>query len=200
MPVPRAGRALALQATDRDATAMIRKFFAGLGVLFALLIVFCASFLGKLAFELQAQGPAYERLAVDIARELSRAWSVEDIKSHYASAVTHKLSGPAAQQSVNGLKPLGPLRYVDDLTHRTRWSRDSLRELASPAAAAEMLAELLSKTVKVHFVAKFANGFADVTVKLKSEGGRMKLWHLEIDGQSPLPAGPRRAPQTISHA
>jgi hypothetical protein len=179
---------------------MIRTFFAGLGVLFALLMVFCASFLGKLAFELKTQGPAYEKLAVDITRELSRAWSIEDIRSHYASALAHKLGGPAAQRSVDALKPLGPLRYVDDLTHRTRFTRDTLREIASPAAAAEVLAELLSKTVKVSFVAKFANGFAGVVIELKSEGGKMKLWHLQIDGQSPLPDGPRRAPQTISHA
>ena len=54
--------------------------------------------------------------------------------------------------------------------------------------AAERLAELLSKTVKVTFVAKFASGFANVTVELKSEGGRMKLWRLQIDGRK----APRR--------
>lgn len=179
---------------------MIVKFFAGLGVLFTALLIFSASFLGNLAFELQAQGPRYEKLAVDITRDLARSWSVNDIKPHYADAVAHRLGGLAAQPTFDALKPLGPLLYVDDLTHRTRWTHQSLRQLKSPAAAAEMLAELLSKTVHVTFVAKFTSGLARVTVELRSEGGTMKLWHLQIDSRDRLPRAPRTAPQAISHA
>jgi hypothetical protein len=179
---------------------MVRTFFFVMGVVFAALIVFCASFFGRFALELQAQGPAYEKLAVDITRDLSRAWSVADIKQHYATAVANTLAGPTAQATFSALKPLGELRYADDLTHRTRWDSASWNEIASPAAAAEMLAELLTKTVKVTFVAKFANGFARVTVELKSEAGAMKVWHLQIDGQEDLLRGLRAKPQAISRA
>jgi hypothetical protein len=179
--------------------AMFRNLFAGLGVLFALILVFTGSFLGGLAWEMHSKGPAYEKLAVDITRELSHDWSAQDIKSHYALAVAHRLSSPSSQRSLDRLKPLGALRYVDDVARRTRWSRDSLTQLKSSADAAEMLAEMLSKTVRITFVAKYEHGFADVTVELKSEGGEMKLWHLQIESQEPLP-GPTRRTQAISRA
>lgn len=178
---------------------MLRSFLAGLGVVFALILVFLTSFLGRIAYDMDTQGPAYEKLAVDIARELSRNWSVTDIKAHYASAVAHKLGGADAQRALAAVKPLGSLRYVDEVTHRTRWTRRSLMGLKSPADGAELLAELLRKTVRVSFVAKFDNGFADVTMELKSEGGAMKLWHLQIDSQERLRA-PQDAPVAISRA
>jgi hypothetical protein len=177
---------------------MIRTFFAGLGVLFATLLVFSASFLGNLAFELNTRGPDYERLAVDITRDLARAWSVDDIAPRYADAIAQARDGLRAPLAA--LKPLGPLLHADDVTHTTRWSRQSLRQLHSPGAAAEMLAGLLSKTVHVTFVAKFANGVARVSVELRSEGGTMKLWHLQIESRDRLPASPPPAPQAISHA
>ena len=179
---------------------MIRTFFAGLGVLFATLLVFSASFLGNLAFELNTRGPDYERLAVDITRDLARAWSIDDIAPRYADAIAQARGGLRAQAPLAALKPLGPLHYADDVAHSTRWSRQSLRQLHSPAAAAEMLAGLLSKTVHVTFVAKFANGIARVSVELRSEGGTMKLWHLQIESRDRLPASSPPAPRAISHA
>jgi hypothetical protein len=179
---------------------MIRTLFAGLGVIFALLIVFSASFLGRLAFELDTQRVAHERLAVEITRELSRAWSIKDIRAHYSATVSHRLGSPSAQEPFNALRPLGPLRYVDDAEVDTGLTSESLRRVRSPADAAARLADILSKTVRVTFLAKFANGFAHVTVELRHEGGAMKLWHLQIDSREPLPSTPRRRPQAISHA
>lgn len=179
---------------------MIRSFFAGLGVVFALILVFCASFLGRVAYDMHAKGPAYEKLAVGITRDLARSWSVKDIKTHYAGAVAHRLGGAAAQAPFDALRPLGPLRYVDDVTLQTGWSVATLRNVKSPAAAAEQLALLLSKSVKVTFLAKFANGFAQVTIALRNEGGQMKLWHLQIDSRTPLPQRTRRRPRPIAHA
>jgi hypothetical protein len=179
---------------------MIRNLFAGLGVVFALLAVFCASFLGRLAFEQEGQLPAHERLAVDITRELSQSWSVEDIRAHYSSAVAQRIGTAGTQAPFNVLKPLGPLRYVDDAKVETGWRRESLERVTSPAAAAELMAELLSKTVRVTFLAKFANGFARVSMELRNEGGAMKLWHLQIDSREPLRNPPPRRPQSISHA
>ena len=179
---------------------MVRTFFAALGVVFAALILFCASFFGRLALELHAQGPAYEKLAVDITRELSKSWSMADIKQHYASAAAYKLGGSAAQATFAGLKSLGQLRYVDGMTHATRWDTAGWTELTSPAAGAEMLADVLNKTVRVTFVAKFANGFANVSVELKSEGGIMKLWRLQIDGREELLRRLQTKPQAIARA
>ncbi len=179
---------------------MIRTFFAGLGVIFALLIVFSASFLGRLAFELDAQAAAHERLAVNITRELSRAWAIKDIRSHYSDAVSNRLGSPSAQEPFNALRPLGPLRYVDDTKVDSGLSHRSLHRIETPADAAGLLAEILSKTVRVTFVAKFAHGFARVTVELRHEDGVMKLWHLQIDSREPLLHRTRRAPQAISRA
>jgi hypothetical protein len=165
---------------------MVRTFFAVLGVVFATLLVFCTSFFGRLALELHAQGPAYERLATDITRDLAKSWSMADIKQHYASGAADKLGSSATRETFAALKPLGQLRYVDDVTHFTRWDSAGWAEIKSPARGAEILADVLSKTVRVKFVAKFANGFAHVTIDLKSEGGAMKLWRLQIDGQEEL--------------
>jgi len=179
---------------------MIRTFLAGLGVVFTLLIVFCASFLGRLAYEQAEQRAAHERLAIDITRELARAWSVKDIRTRYSSAVRPRLITASAQAPFNALKPLGRFRYADDTKVATGWTRDRLLQVKSPAAAAELVAELLSKTVRVSFLAKFANGFANVTIELRNEGGAMKLWHLRIDSREPLRSAPRRHRQAISHA
>jgi hypothetical protein len=182
----------------RDGT-MLRTFFAGLGVLFALIVVFFASFLGGLAWEMHSNGPSYETLAVDITRQLARDWSAQDIKAHYSVNVAYRLNTPAAQRAFDRLRPLGGLRYVDDVRRRTRWSTDSLRELTSAAEGAEILSELLSKTVRITFVAKFDNGFADVTMELRNESGEMKLWQLQIESQEPV-VGPARRQQAISRA
>jgi hypothetical protein len=179
---------------------MVRTIFSVLGVLFAALVVFCTTFVGRVAIELQTQGDAYEKLAVDITRDLSRQWSVSDIRQHYASPVARKLGGPAAQAKFVAMRPLGTLRYVDNMSHRTRWDSATWGEIVSPAAAAELLAGVLTKSVKVTFVAKFATGFANVSVELRSEGGRMKLWNLDIDGHEELLRRLQTRPQAISRA
>ncbi len=179
---------------------MIRTIFAGLGVTFALLMVFCASFLGRLAFELDTQSAAHRRLAVTITRDLSRAWSIKDIRTHYSASVSRRLGSPSAQEPFNALRPLGSLRYVDDAKVASGLTRANLARVETPADAAGLLAEILSKTVRVTFLAKFANGFARVTVELRNEDGAMKLWHLQIDSREPLQHRTRQRPQAISHA
>jgi hypothetical protein len=178
---------------------MLRTILAGLGAVFMLMLVFCASFLGKLAFDMHDKGPAYEKLAADITRDLARAWSVKDIREHYSESVADRLEDPSAQAPFNSLKTLGQLRYVDNMTLDTGWSRRGWLGIASPADAAERLAGVLRKSVTVTFSAKFANGFARVTMKLKNENGAMKLWHLQIDARDRLPRRPRKL-QLISHA
>lgn len=169
---------------------MIRSFFFILGVLFAAFIVFCASFLGNLALEIDREGMANEALAVRITRELSQTWSIGDIKPYYAKSIAANLSRPEAQQSLDALKELGALRYVDDVTQHSRWTKEALGQMTSPSRAAAIFSEMLSKTTLVTFVGKFATGRARVIAELRSEGGIMRLWHLQIDSLD----RPRRAP------
>ena len=178
---------------------MLRKFFTGLGAMFAALMVFCASFLGNLAANIDRHGVEYETLAVDVTRELSHTWTLTAIESRVAKAANDE-NGPIPQEALDTLKPLGGLLYADGLTHTTRWKHPAWSEGRSPAVAAESLANLLSKAVRVTFVGKFANGFANVTAELRSEGGRMKLWRLQIDSREKL-RPPRELERVlISHA
>lgn len=169
---------------------MIRSIFSILGVFFAALIVFCGSFLGSLALEIKSEGTANEKLAVKITRELSQNWSISDIKPYYAKSVAANLVQPEAQHSLDAFKGLGALRYVDDVTHHSHWTAEAFDQITSPAEAAALFSEMLSKTVTVTFVGKFATGRARITVELKSEDGAMRLWHLRIDSLE----RPRRAP------
>ena len=59
---------------------------------------------------------------------------------------------------MDSLKPLGVLLYADKVVVETRWSRAFWHDVNSPAVAAERLADLISRSVKVSFVGKFAGG------------------------------------------
>lgn len=177
---------------------MLRTLFSGLGVLFAALIVFCASFLGNVAADIDRHGDDYERLAVEVTRELSRTWTLADIEKHYAAEAREELA-PVLHAGMDSLKPLGVLLYADNLRVETRWSR-AWQDVDSPAAAAERLADLISRSVKVTFVGKFAGGFADVTAELKRENGRMKLWRLRIDSREKREREDYPGRRVISHA
>jgi hypothetical protein len=178
---------------------MLRTFFSGLGVLFAALIVFCASFLGNVAADIDTHGEDYERFAVEATRELSRTWTLADIEKHYAEQAREELA-PVLHAQIDSLKPLGTLLYADNITVETRWSRAFWHDLNSPSVAAERLAELISRSVKVSFVGKFSGGFADVTAELRREGGRMKLWRLRIDSRENREREEYPGRRVISHA
>jgi hypothetical protein len=178
---------------------MLRTLLAALGVLFAAIVVFCVSFLGNIAADIERDGPDYEQLAVTITRDVSRAWKVADVEPHYSEAAKAE-AGVPTQKALDALKPLGSLLYADDLAHQARWSRTSWLGIVSPADAAQRLSELLSKTVTVTFVGKFAKGFADVRAEFRSEGGRMKLWRLQIDSREVIPPEQEQSRRLISHA
>lgn len=178
---------------------MLRTFFSGLGLLFAALMVFSASFLGNVAADLDARDAEYEALTVNATRELARTWKLADIQGLYAADAREELL-PVLGATLDGLKPLGPLLYADDVRVETRWSRNFWREVTSPAIAAERLADLINRSVKVTFVGKFAGGMADVTAELKREGGRMKLWRLRIDSREKPQPDEHQGRRVISHA
>jgi len=180
---------------------MIRSFVSILGVLTAALIVFCASFLGSLALSVDRDGPGNEALAVKITRELSRTWQVRDLKPYYAKSIAANLNRPEAQQALDALRGLGALRYTDDVTRRTSWTRETFGQMTSPGQVAAILSEILSKTVTVSFVGKFATGRARVTIELRSEDGAMRLCHIHIDSlDRPRPAPIRTPRSKISFA
>ena len=177
---------------------MLRTFFSGLGVLFAALIVFCASYFGNLAADIDNHRTDYEKLAVDITRDLSRNWSLADIEQYYAEDARAELA-PVLDASLSSLRPLGVLLYVDDVKVQTRWSRD-WPQVASAGMAAERIAELIGRSVEVRFVGKFSGGLADVVAELKREGGTMKLWRLRINSREKLEPEEYPGRRVISHA
>jgi hypothetical protein len=177
---------------------MLRSLFYGLGVLFAALLVFSASFLGNVAADLDRRGDEYEGLAVEMTRDLSRTWKLVDIEQHYVADARDELL-PVLDADLDDLKPLGPLLYADRVRVETRWSR-AIWDVTSPGVAAERLAELINRSVKVSFVGKFAGGLADVTAELKREGGRMKLWRLRIDSREKPRQEEYPGRRVISHA
>jgi len=186
---------------NQDGTDMIRSIFSILGVLFAAIIVFSASFFGSVALDIDRQSPSNQTLAVKITRELSLRWSLLDIEPYYAKSIASNRSFPEAQRSLDALKGLGPLRDVNDVSHRSRWTKEAMFQMTSPARAAAIISEILSKTVTVTFVGNFATGRARVTVELRSENGAMRLWHLQIDSiDRPRPAPIRTTYPKISHA
>ena len=109
----------------------------------------------------------YEQLAVDVTRELSRTWTLADIEEHYAAEAREELA-PVLHAGMDSLKPLGVLLYADNVRVETRWSRAFWHDVDSPAVAAERLADLIGRSVKVTFVGKFAGGFADVTARAQA--------------------------------
>ncbi|MEI9902475.1 MAG: hypothetical protein WDN31_22990 [Hyphomicrobium sp.] len=177
---------------------MLRTFFSGLGVVFAALIVFGASYFGNLAADIERHDGDYEKLAVDVTRQLSRSWSLAGIEGHYAKDAREELA-PVLNANLDNLMPLGVLLYADNVTIEKRWSR-GWAEVTGPAAFAERIAELISRSVKVRFVGKFAGGLADVSAEFKREGGTMKLWRLRVDSREAPPPEDYRGRRVISHA
>ncbi len=178
---------------------MLRTVFAALGMLFALLLVFTASFLGNVALDIQNRSDEYEALTIDVTRTLSRSWRLAAIDQHYVDDAREELR-PVLSADMEELKPLGALLYVDAIQVETRWSRGPLTGFLSPMLAAERVAELLNRSVKVSFVGKFAGGLADVTAELKREGGRMKIVRLRVESREKGRPLEYPAPRIISHA
>jgi hypothetical protein len=178
---------------------MLRTIFSAFGVMFAALLVFSASFLGNVAADLDRRGADYEALAVEVTRELSRTWKLADIREHYVADARDELM-PVFDADLGDLKPLGPLLYADAVRIERRWSRGLWQDVTSVGSAAERLADLINRAVKVSFVGKFAGGLADVTAEFKREAGVMKLWRLRIESrEKPKPEEPS-ARRVISHA
>ncbi len=177
---------------------MLRTFFSALGVLFAALLLFCASFLGNVAADLDRARDDYGAVAVDATRELSLTWKMSAIEQRYAAEAQQELS-PVLDADLEGLTPLGRLLNADNVRVVQRWSEPRQHPYA-PAAMADRLAALISRSVKVTFTGKFAGGVAQVTAELKRENGAIKLCRLRIDSHTPPPPPDRPERRAISHA
>jgi len=177
----------------------MRRFFAGLGVLSALLLVFTASFLVNVAADIERHRGEYGTLTIEITRELSRSWRLTGIEHYYVADARAELE-PVLGMALADLKHLGILLAADGVKVEAYWSRQPWREAASPSEAAERLAGLIGRRIKVSFTGEFAGGLADVTAELRREGGRMKLWRLRVDSRGTAPPLEYPAPRVVSHA
>jgi hypothetical protein len=174
----------------------MRSFFSGLGFLFAVLAVFSASYLATLASDIDSHQADYEKLAVDVTRELSRTWTLADIEKHYAADAREELQ-PVLHQQLEDHRQLGELMTTHDGAVEPRWSHHFWEQVTSVGNLFERLADMANRSVRVTFTGRFKGGLADVTADLKREGTTMKLWRLRIDSREPPPPP---TPRIISHA
>ena len=147
---------------------MLKKFLVAMGVIFTGLMASCTLVAGLTGFSAVADAPKNKAIAEAVARDLARSWNVSDLKPRSATAVTNQLNFTDAQMSMNKLKPLGALKKIEQ-AEQTAFHYG--KELGEEAV----------KTATVKIVAEFENGRANVVVQLKSEGGEMKLWHVNVE-------------------
>ncbi|MFA5899947.1 MAG: hypothetical protein WC829_12645 [Hyphomicrobium sp.] len=177
---------------------MARTFFSALGLLFAALLMFSASFLGNIAADLDIRRGEYRSLAVELTRELSQTWQSASIEPYYAADAREELALLVGAY-IQAVKPLGPLLHAADVNVEVRWSQTA-GLLLSPDRLSERLTALLNRAVKVSFVGRFAGGLAGVTAEFKREDGRLKLWRLRIDSRQEQPAKSSPERRSISFA
>ena len=143
---------------------MLKKFLIVMGIISTGFVASCAMLLGVSA---TSDAPHNKALAETITRELARGWNVRDVERYFLKAGAGRIDLAAAQASFNTLKPLGPLKEIDE-AHQTSFVME--------ANAGEGIA----KTATVAMVATFEHGRADVTMELRSEAGEMKLRSVNV--------------------
>ena len=136
---------------------MLRTLFSILGVMFAALLVFSASFLGNVAADLDRRSADYEALAVDVTRELARTWKLADIREHYVADARDELL-PVFDADLGDLKPLGPLLHADNVRIETRWSRDLWQNVTSAGGAAEHISDLILRSAPLRASRRMGHG------------------------------------------
>jgi len=150
---------------------MMKKLFLAMGVVFACIIA------GFLLLGLKAVSDASQNkiVAETITRDMARAWEAKDLKPHFVRIAADRLNFDAAQVTFNKMKPFGPLKRIEQS-----------QQTAFKTSVGE------ASTATIAMVAEFANGRANVTIDLRSEGGEMKLWNVNV-----VPIGTVRAQQQI---
>jgi len=147
---------------------MLKKFLVVMGVvIFTGLVASCTLVAGLAGFSALADAPKNKAIAEAVTRDLARSWNASDLKPHFAAAVPIALNFANLQMSMNKLKPLGELKKIEQADQTAfHYSKELGQESV--------------KTATVEMVAEFENGLAKVIVQLKSEGGEMKLWHVNV--------------------
>jgi hypothetical protein len=146
---------------------MLKKFFIVMGVLFTGLIGSCMLVLGGVGIDAAGEAPQNKAVAAVVARDLARAWDVNDLKPHFVSNALSQVNFGQAQLSINPLKPLGALRNIEE-AQQTEFRYD------------KKLGGVTTKTATIFMVAEFENGRANVTIRLMNEGNLMKLLHVNV--------------------
>ena len=93
--------------------AMIKKFFVVMGVVFTGLIGSCMLVAWHVGIDAAGEAPQNKAVAAVVARDLARAWDVNDLRPHFVSDALRQVNFSQAQQSINPLKPLGVLRNIE---------------------------------------------------------------------------------------
>jgi len=146
---------------------MLKKFFIVMGVLFTGLIGSCMLVLGSVGIDAAGEAPQNKAVAAVVARDLARAWNVNDLKPHFVSDALRQVNFDQAQQSIDPLRPLGALRNIEE-ARQTDFRYE------------KKLGGVINKTATIFMVAEFENGRANVTVRLMNEGNVMKLLHVNV--------------------
>ena len=147
---------------------MLKKFFMVMGIVFTGLVGTCTIVaLGTVGINAAAEAPQNKAIAAAAARDLARAWNVNDLKPHFPGSALSQVDFVQAQQSFNPLKPLGALRNIDE-AKQTAFHYE------------KKLGGVLNKTATISMVAEFENGRANVSIRLVNEGDVMKLVHINV--------------------
>ena len=147
---------------------MLKKFLIAMGVIFIALVASCTLVAGLTGFSAIADAPKNKAIAEAVTRDLARSWNASDLKPRFATAVASQLNFSNVQMSMNKLKPLGALKKIEQAEQTAfHYGKE--------------LGEETVKTATVKIIAEFENGRANVVVQLKSEGGEMKLWHINVE-------------------
>lgn len=159
---------------------MLKMFLVAMGVIFIGLVASCTLVAGLAGVSAVADAPKNKAIAEAVTRDLARSWNASDLKPHFVTAVARQLNFANAQMSMNNLKPLGTLKKIEQAEQ-------------TALHYGKNLGEETVKTATVKLVAEFENGRANVIVQLKSEGGEMKLWHVNVETIGEIRAKARSA-------
>lgn len=159
---------------------MLKKFLLAMGLVLTALIGGCLFLVGGVGLSAAEEAPRNKSVAVALTRDLARSWDVTDLKPHFVSAALGQIDLGRAQQSFEQLRGLGALESVRDMQQTSFYINTSFR------------GETI-KTATVVLLAEFENGRARVIVQLASEGGEMKLMHVDVTQMSDILPKKQRA-------
>jgi hypothetical protein len=152
---------------------MFKKFMLAFVLTIGCILVTATILLGAITADAAREAPTNKAIAVKIATDLAASWNVRSLQPHFVSPAVGNVDYQTAQASLNALKPLGRL-----LSHAEPTQTDfKLHKTLGVATV---------RNATVVFIGEFENGRATVTVRLRSDGGAMKLMHIDVSTIGPI--------------